>query len=780
MGAFAALCLLAYAALWLIIRRKGFSLGAPRFADYVPYAFFLNARTVITKDGRLLAACRIVPHDLDYVSDDEVEERLAQLNKALGELGGGWTCYADIFRRRKDSPSFAAKDDCLNAVRDFERERLAQIGECFWNEAYAVLCWQLPAGRKLNNFLLAGGTGGPLAREIALFNETCAAVWSRFADAFKAVLPLGKDEMCAYLHLASSAREQPVKAPKSGLPLDVYLADGRFHADVISKIDDTYVLTAGLQDFPEATDWRTVSQLFRLNLEFRLQARFCFVEREKAKALIKSHQRALFAKVKGLREHILESVTHEASQVADTEAEALADEAGEAIASLADGQTGFGYLTPTILVTDKSYANGRERLQQIIGEFNKQGFIAKEESLNSPLAVLGAIPGNTGFNSRRFFVSTHNFAHFFPLSSPWEGYETNAHLKEISGGQAAWPHLRAASGGSLFNLNLNVGDVGHTLVLGPTGAGKSVLLGCLAYGWLTYPKARVVFFDKDKSSRPACLNAEGKFYDLGAPDSPLRLNPFSLIESPENRGWLADYLAGFLDQKIGNTDVERDKAVRAALESMAAAPENTRGFELFCAACTDSAAKSAFEAFAKDSAFIFADGPDNLESASAFQVFEMNELMQRGKELAGFALGYLFRRLQQSFDGRPTLLVLDEAWLFLDSPYFARAIRDWLKTLRKKNVYVVMATQELADAAGSPIFSAIASACETKILLPNRQAGAQSNYELYLQLGLGNEDIGKIAAGQKKRDYYYFSQLGAQQFQLCLSPKNLKTLKEVS
>ncbi|MCZ4287224.1 DUF853 family protein, partial [Marinobacter salarius] len=78
-------------------------------------------------------------------------------------------------------------------------------------------------------------------------------------------------------------------------------------------------------------------------------------------------------------------------------------------------------------------------------------------------------------------------------------------------------------------------------------------------------------------------------------------------------------------------------------------------------------------------------------------------------------LSYLFARFEERFDGAPTLLILDEAWLFLDDPLFAARIRQWLKTLRKKNVSVIFATQSLADIKDSSIAAAIIESCASRI-----------------------------------------------------------------
>jgi len=108
----------------------------------------------------------------------------------------------------------------------------------------------------------------------------------------------------------------------------------------------------------------------------------------------------------------------------------------------------------------------------------------------------------------------------------------------------------------------------------------------------------------------------------------------------------------------------------------------------------------------------------------------MEELMH-SKALVAPVLTYLFHKLEARFDGKPTFLILDEAWVFLDDPMFADRIREWLKVLRKKNVSVIFATQSLADIASSPIAPAIIESCLSRIFLPNNRAMEPQQKEAY-------------------------------------------------
>ena len=140
------------------------------------------------------------------------------------------------------------------------------------------------------------------------------------------------------------------------------------------------------------------------------------------------------------------------------------------------------------------------------------------------------------------------------------------------------------------------------------------------------------------------------------------------------------------------------------------------------------------------------------------------------KALIAPVLTYLFHRLEARFDGRPTLLILDEAWTFLDDALFAARIREWLKTLRKKNVAVVFATQSLADIERSTIAPALIESCPTRIFLPNDRALEPQARAVYERFGLNARQIEILGLAAPKRDYYAQTARGNRLFELGLGP----------
>jgi type IV secretion system protein TrbE len=296
-----------------------------------------------------------------------------------------------------------------------------------------------------------------------------------------------------------------------------------------------------------------------------------------------------------------------------------------------------------------------------------------------------------------------------------------------------------------------------------------VLLSFLALQWRRYPGAQVFVFDKGGSARAAILGLGGDAIDLGGGDSPA-FQPLARIDTAAGRSAALDWVMGLLAQEGVEPSPDVQERIWSALGSLASAPKDQRHMTGLRLLVQDAQLQSALLPYTQDGAHgsIFDGAEDRLKLSDAV-LFEMEEIMPRPKAAAP-ALLHLFDRLEERFDGRPTLLVLDEAWLFLDAPLFAARIREWLKTLRKNNVAVVFATQSLADIANSAIAPALIESCPTRIYLPNERAFEPQQRQAYERFGLNETEIDLIATAQRKRDYYYASPKGRRLFELGLGP----------
>src|SRR6185312_5201074 len=205
----------------------------------------------------------------------------------------------------------------------------------------------------------------------------------------------------------------------------------------------------------------------------------------------------------------------------------------------------------------------------------------------------------------------------------------------------------------------------------------------------------------------------------------------------------------------------------SALTSLASAPIAERTLTGLSVLLQSMALKRALKPYCLGGAYgQLLDAEAERLGDGVVQAFETEGLIGTGAAAA--VLAYLFHRIEARLDGRPTLLIVDEGWLALDDEGFAAQLREWLKTLRKKNASVVFATQSLADIDGSAIAPSIIESCPTRLFLPNERAIEPQITAIYRRFGLNDRQIEILARATPKRDYYCQSRRGNRLFELGL------------
>ena len=459
-------------------------------------------------------------------------------------------------------------------------------------------------------------------------------------------------------------------------------------------------------------------------------------------------------------------MTNEASVLTDTDASNKAADADLALQELGADHSGIAYVTATVTVWDRDPAAAAEKLRLVEKVIQGRDFTCTIEGMNAIEAWLGSLPGHVYANVRQPPISTFNLAHLIPLSAVWAGAERDEHFGDA-------PLLYGKTEGSTpFRLSLHVGDVGHTLIVGPTGAGKSVLLALMALQFRRYPDNQIFAFDFGGSIRAAAIACGGDWQDLGGAlhgddDAGVRLQPLARIDESGERAWAAEWLAAILAGEGVAVDPAAKEHLWTALGSLASAPTSERTLTGLAVLLQSQELKQALAPYCVGGPWgrLLDAETEHLGEASV-QAFETEGLV--GAASAAAVLAYLFHRIEGRLDGRPTLIIIDEGWLVLDHPAFAAQLREWLKTLRKKNASVIFATQSLADIEASAIAPAIIESCPTRIFLPNERAAEPQIAAIYDRFGLNARQIEILSRATPKRDYYCQSRRGNRLFELGL------------
>lgn len=742
-------------------RRRSASLS-----DFLPWAGLVAPGVVLNKDGSFQRTARFRGPDLDSSTESELVAVTARLNNALRRLGSGWALFVEADRRAAAPYPHTTFPDALSWIIDQERQAaFNEVGELFESAYYLTLVFlPAPEGRARAGAMMLDAPERPAVdwrEQLGGFVEASDRV-SALLDGFLPELAWLTDaETLTYLHGTVSTRRHAVAVPEVPVYLDALLADEPLTGGLEPMLGASHLRVMTVRGFPASTWPGLLDDLNRLGFPYRWTTRFLFLDKADGEKELSRLRRQWFAKRKGIVTLLRETIFQQESPLVDSDAANKAVDADEALQTLGSDQVAFGYITATVVVWDEDPRIAAERLKAVERVIQGRGFTTSPETLNAVEAWLSSVPGHVYANVRQPMVSTLNLAHLMPLSAVWAGPERNEHLDG--------PPLliTRTEGATPFRLTTHVGDVGHALVVGPTGAGKSVLLATLVVQFRKYAGSRIYVFDKGRSVRAAMLGLGGQFHDLGL-EGGLTFQPLRGVDDPGARAWAAEWVQQLLAHERVEVTPEVKDAVWSALGSLGSAPAEERTLSGLATLLQSNKLRQALQPYTLDGPFgrlLDADHEDL--TLGDLQAFEMEDLLH-AKSVVLPVLTYLFHRLEAQFDGRPTLLVLDEAWVFLDDPIFASRIREWLKTLRKKNVGVVFATQSLADIQRSTIAPAIVESCPTRIFLPSPQAVEPQLRPIYEGFGLNARQIEMLARATPKRDYYVQSRLGNRLFDLQL------------
>ena len=291
--------------------------------------------------------------------------------------------------------------------------------------------------------------------------------------------------------------------------LDALLADQDLTGGLEPRLGSSSLRTLTILGFPSQTWPGLLDDLNRLAFPYRWSTRAICLDKTDATKILTRIRRQWFAKRKSVMSIVKEVMTNEASALMDSDAANKAQDADLALQELGSDLVGQAYVTATVTVWDADPRIAEERLRQVEKIIQGRDFTCIRETVNAVEAWLGSLPGHVYANVRQPPISTSNLAHMMPFSAVWAGPAQDEHL-------GAPPLFFAKTEGSTpFRFSLHVGDVGHTLIIGPTGAGKSVLLALMALQFRRYQNAQIFVFDFGGSVRAAALAMGGDWHDLG-------------------------------------------------------------------------------------------------------------------------------------------------------------------------------------------------------------------------------------------------------------------------
>ena len=787
---------------------------AASLADVLQWGFLVDGpehAVVLNKDGALFAGWRFHGPDTAAATAAELEAIRRQVNDALLPFGDGWCWHVDAIRRPAEpypasafpAISAAAPDVSVPAWIDAERRAAfagsagdrragatsARVAAQYVSEFTFTLTYLPPPDTQARAARLFVQRG-----DAATARTSPAQAWHEVLTYFTAQVTvidqrlggrfhlerLSAARLVAHLHECLTTLSHPVAPPPIGAYLNTVLASQEFIPGFVPRIGTRHLVVIAVDGYPDDRPGTRLDFLNTLAVPYRWSSRFLPLSTRTAEKILKQQRQAWFAKRRDLGAFVRELVNNkelsdyrrqeEEELFGNQDARGMLKDLNAAMTENASGVVRFGFSTQVLLVADDDPGVANARAATIIERLHKEGFTARRETVNAPEAFFGSLPGHGYPNIRRQPLHSANLADLWPLTSVWPGLAHNpSHLFPAE----SPPLMRVATDGSTpFRLNLHVGDVGHTLVVGSTGGGKSTLVGLVQAQWQRYVPtlgAQTILFDYDYSHWLLARACGARHYDLcaGRADA-VAFQPLADVDDPAERAWAGSWLEVFLAiQGVAVTPARRTVIARA-LALLGEQPRRHRTLSEFVIQVQDAELREAFRPYLAGGTYgqLFDAAEDAAFEASArdttWQVYELKHLLALGEQVVAPAFLYLAHRVERQLSGRPTLVVIEEIHALLGKREFPELLKRWLLTMRKRNAAVMMVFHTPAQLEQLPAKQVLVESCPTRILLPNSSAASEENARLYRELGLNDAEIGEaLVKATPQRDYYVRSPLGS-------------------
>lgn len=769
-------------------------------ADELQWAFLVDEGVVLQKDGALLAAFQYRGPDLGSATAAELDALGSHVNDALLPYTDGWMFHVDAIRTPVTPYAGSHFPDAATAWIDAERRAaftsFTRSGRPQFVSDHTLTVTYLPPKDVYSRAAAVFVQGAPKGVDWGVILSGFRAALRQLEQRLGArlwVRRLDSDELVTHLHHCLTGLTHPVRAPEHGAYLNAVLASQEFVGGFAPKVGGLHLRLVAITGYPGSAPVGQLDILNTLPFPYRWSNRFIPVGQLTAAKMIRRHQQQWFMGRKGAGQFLSEMASkgdrsarqQETDELFhDQDSTQMTRDAVEAAAENSSGAVRFGYVTQVVVVYGEDPRRADAASTAVVTALNDRGFTARVETVNAVDAFFGTLPGHGYPNLRRPLMHTRNVAALWPLTGVWPGL---AHNPSSFFPAESPPLMHVATDGSTpFRLNLHVSDLGHTLLVGAPGAGKSTFVNLAVAQWQRYEGAQTFIFDVGYSHWLLSQAAGGQHYDVGGSGSSridaLAFQPLADVDRPEERAWAGGWLEMLLELQGIEITPARRGALDRALKLLAEEPREHRTLTELTVQVQDFDLKEALQPYTVGGAYgrlldANSDALDVAGGTGRYQVFELRALYDLDDKILVPTLLYLFRRVERRLEaGRPTLIVIEEMWGALMRTVFADRLKQWLLTLRKQNAAVMLVAHTLAQLDQVPAKQVIIESCPTRILLPNADASSTANGPLYRDIGCNDREIALVAGAVPKRDYYIKSPLGSRMVQLDLGPVALSFL----
>ena len=686
----------------------------------LPYARHIDDATIETRDGMILQIIKIEGLAFETADTEDLNYRKAIRETMLRSIAHARFAIVHHVVRSPVKPSLdSAFPDAFSTELDRQWGNRLDGRAMFVNELFLTIVRRPASGRlglvdKALNILRGASTqetAAQRARDLRELDSARDAMMASLAPYGARLLSVydSRHGLCSepleFLASLYNGELRPVLLPDTDLGHHIPYRRISFGLEAVQLhtapgLPQQFAAMISIKDYPPHTAPGMLDDLMRLPVEMTVTESFAFVDRQVALDRMNLALRRMRA--------------------ADDDAMSLRRDLSLAKDDVSAGRSAFGEHHMSVCIKAGTLSDLDRAASDVQAAFTEEGIISVREDVNLESAFWAQFPGNFKDIARRALISTGNFAglasfHNFPVG------------QEIGNLWGPAVSVLETTSATPYYFNFHKADLGNFTIIGPSGSGKTVVLNFLLAQAQKY-NPRLVLFDKDRGAE-IFIRAIGGRYETLRYGTPSGFNPLALADTPANRAFVTSWLTRLVsngEDKLSTDEQAQIADAVAANYDQAPAYRRLRYVaELFAGVRRPVSGDlaSRLEPWINEGAraWLFDNETDRLDLDTRTLGVDMTSILD-DPELRTPAMMYLFHCVEQRLDGTPAILVVDEGWKALDDPVFVARIRDWEKTIRKRNGIVGFATQSASDALSSQIASAIIEQAATQIFMPNPKA----------------------------------------------------------
>lgn len=756
------------------------------FASLLEYAILIDNNSVLLKNGDILSIYEILLDDLSLKEDHFLQDIKDRLVNIINTTKGQFAFHYDFIRYKSFDYHLQVNDLSHATFNNIEKERQKnhETNGFYKTKIYLSLCYKNKdsikknkVARKILNEILAFSNHKSKKEAINLDDYYIArdnlivklnnVISLRTLDNIT-VDNLKFNETLSFLNYCI-CKENKKYNKDNVLFLDNSIGNHSYSHGTSPKIDDKFIAIIAIDGLCNQIDFNILNKFNKCDFEFRFNTRFITFDNIKTNIYLEHYRRLWAQKSRSLLSQILNIKEGRVNKHAKDQVEKLDNAKSE----FDNNETVYGSYSANFIIMHQDLKKLEDLASCIVKELDDIGFNARIETINATEAFLGSLPGHTFENVRAPLISSKVLVNLLPLSIYHRGSSKSSN-PNLQGSPALLLGQNEAK--EPYYLNLHVKDLGHSMIIGPTGSGKSYFLKNLILNTLRYKNSKIFTFDKDSALSCFTKNLNGNFINLSG-DKAI-FCPFENLNKEHNLSNAIHFLELIVRLSFTNLDSDIQKEITTCINLLKHNNENFKSLSDFINIVSRKDLKLVLEPYLQNGQFPLLDAKESLNlKKNRINVFECGSLFKLEDKWRLPTLFQIFSLIENSLSkDHLSLIVLDEAWLMLKNETFFQTLIEWLKTFRKYNAFVVLATQSVSDISMLKNYEILLECLASRIFLPNYQALNESTYNSYKRLDLSDKEIFSIKNHEQKKDYLLKNSNETTWFSLNTTPSEHKLL----